>query len=360
MMRVQDGTVSPCGARSRRQIGWRLQAQLAAMLLTAGLGALPRTAAAQEYYNLDAGRPTRLEDATPTERQELELQMPALRLDQVENGPRVWRADSKISYGIAAFTEVELRLPMVLVDPPSADEPRTIGMGGLAVGATHALTLETAAMPALAVTGEWVAPVGGLSAHVGTYSAKLLLTKTFSHWRVSMNGGIGTWAIRPASPRATSTSCPPVPSGGIPWPGCSNPPPPIPPVVGCARAPSNQASFACIAGAPILLGEASRTRSMADTTALAALSGQRYTAAFGIDHAFPLSSTLLIADVVYERYMDLYTEADVIGELGFRHQLTPQLVADIGVSRSFAGQVRSSSVTLGMSFNLPLQLRGAR
>ena len=52
-------------------------------------------------------------------------------------------------------------------------------------------------------------------------------------------------------------------------------------------------------------------------------------------------------------------EADVIGELGFRHQLTPQLVADVGVSRSFAGQVRSSGITLGMSFNLPLQLRGA-
>jgi hypothetical protein len=326
----------------------------------AGLGAFPRTVVAQEYYNLDAGRPTRLEDATPTERQELEFQMPALRLDQVENGPRVWRADSKISYGLAAFTELELRLPMVLVDPPTADEPRTIGVGGLAVGATHALTLETAAMPALAVTGEWVAPVGGLSAHVGSYTAKLLLTKTFSHWRVSMNGGIGTWSIRPASPRATPTSCLPGPSSSAPAPGCSNPPPPIPPVVGCARAPSNQANFACIGSAPILIGDASRTRSMADTSASAVLNGQRYTAAFGIDHAFPLSSTLLIADVVYERYMDLYTVADVVGELGLRHQLTPQLVADVGVSRSFAGQVRSTGVTLGMSFNLPLQLRGAR
>jgi len=349
---------SPWAAGARHQDGWRRVARLAAISFAMSLGAAPRVLSAQEYYNLDAGRPTRLEDAMPAARQELDIQMPALRLDQVENGPRLWRADSKISYGIAAFTEVEVRVPLILVDPPNATDPRTIGVGGVAIGGTRALTLETAAMPALALTGEWVAPVGGLSAHVGSYSAKLLLTKTFSHWRVNLNGGIGTWSIRPASPRG-STSCTPIPPDTLPPTGCSGPPPPIPPVVGCTRAPS-QARLACLASAPTSLGGASGSRAVADTTGLAVLSGQRYTAAFGIDHAFPLSSTLLIADVVYERYVDLYTVADVIGELGFRHQLSPQVVADVGVSRSFAGQVRSSGITLGMSFNLPLQLRGAR
>jgi hypothetical protein len=358
MSPTHDDGKSPGGASARRPGSWRRIARVVSSGLVVWLVAIPRIAAAQEYYNLDAGRPTRLEDAMPTERQELEFQMPALRLDQVENGPRVWRADSRISYGIAAFTEVELRLPVVLVDPPTIAEPRTIGVGGLAIGATRALTLETAAMPALAFTGEWVAPVGGLSAHVGSYSAKLLLTKTFSHWRVNLNGGIGTWSIRPAAVRGTA-SCTPIPPDSVPPAGCSGPPP-IPPVVGCTRAPSNQARLACLASGPNLLRQTTRTGSQADTTARSVLSGQRYTAAFGIDHAFPLSSTLLIADVVYERYVDLYTVADVIGEVGFRHQLTPQLVADVGVSRSFAGQVRSTGVTLGMSFNLPLQLRGAR
>lgn len=358
MSATHDDDGSPCAADVRHRDGWRRVARLAVISLAIMLGAAPRALSAQEYYNLDAGRPTRLEDAMPTERQELEFQMPALRFDRIENGPRLWRADSKISYGVAAFTELEVRLPLILVDPPNATDPRTIGVGGLAVGATRALTLETAAMPALAVTGEWVAPIGNLSAHVGSYSAKLLLTKTFSHWRVNLNGGIGTWSVPPASPRAPA-SCTPIPPDSLPPTGCASPPPPIPPVVGCTRAPSNQARLACLASAPSALGGASRSAAMADTTALAVLSGQRYTAAFGIDHAFPLSSTLLIADVVYERYVDLYTEADVIGELGFRHQLTPQLVADVGVSRSFAGQVRSSGITLGMSFNLPLQLRGA-
>jgi len=195
----------------------------------------------------------------------------------------------------------------------------------------------------------------GMAPHVGSYSAKLLLTKTFAHWRVNLNGGLGTWSIRPASSRA-STSCTPIPPDSLPPVGCSAPPP-IPPVVGCARAPSNQARFACLAGAPTSLGEAARTRSMADTSSFPLLSGPRYTAAFGVDHAFPLSSTLFIADVVMERYVDLYDIADVIGEVGLRHQLTPQVVADVGVSRSFAGRVRSSSVTLGLSFALPMQLR---
>jgi hypothetical protein len=348
-------------ARRVVSTGRRLRRQhhvcVAATLSMLALASSPRVMAAQEYYNLDAGRPTRLEDATPTARQELDIQMPALRLDQVTNGPRLWRADSKISYGVAAFTEVEVRVPLVLVDPPTAAEPRTIGVGGVAIGATRALTLETSAMPAVALTGEWVAPVGGLSAHVGSYGAKLLLTKTFSHWRISLNGGVGSWSVRPAPVRAGST-CPPIPAGSTPDPSCA-PPTPIPPVVGCARAASDQASFACMSGMPATLGDASRSRVRADTTP-AVLSGPRYTAAFGIDHAFPLSSTLFIADVVMERYVDLYDVDDVIGELGLRHQLSPQVVADIGISRSFAGRVRSNGITFGLSFDLPMQFRSGR
>ena len=357
-MRTDDESRS-CSAGAHPRAHWRTGPRLVAAALLLSLVAVPHRLVAQEYYDLDAGRPTRLEDATPTARHELDIAMPALRFDRVENGPKLWRADSKISYGFAPFTDVELRLPLVLVDPPTVDEPRTIGLGGLAIGATHALTLETGAVPALALTGEWVAPVGGLSARVGSYSAKLLLTKTFSHWRVSLNGGVGTWSIRPASVRA-APSCPPIPSGATPSPECTGSPPPIPPVVGCVRAPVDQARFACLAGAPTSVGVSSRTRAAADTTTLSVLSGQRYTAAFGIDHAFPLSSTLFIADVVMERYVDLYDVADVIGEVGIRHQLSPQVVADVGVSTSFAGRVRSTGATVGLSFDLPMQLWGGR
>jgi len=119
MMRTNDESRSPCDVAARHRGTWRRSACLVTIASMMFLALRPRALAAQEYYNLDAGRPTRLEDATPTDREELDIQMPALRLDQVENGPRVWRADSKLSYGIAAFSEVELRLPLIMVDPPS-------------------------------------------------------------------------------------------------------------------------------------------------------------------------------------------------------------------------------------------------
>jgi hypothetical protein len=322
------------------------------MALCAALVASPDALVAQEYYNLDAGRPTRVEDATPTPRQELDIQMPALRFDQLQSGPKVWRADSKLSYGVAAFTEIELRVPLLLVDPGDVRAPRTIGLGGLAIGATRALTLESGALPAVALTGEWVAPVGGLSARVGSYGVKLLATKTFSFARFNLNAGYGTWSIR-AAPVSVPTSCPPIVAGVAPPAGCSGTPP-VPPVTPCARIPSDEARFACLPGAPTTSSEALRARSMADTT-LAALTGPRYTAGLGVDHAFALSSTLVIADVVVERYVDLYDDADVIAELGLRHQLAPQVVVDVGVSRHFAAPVRGTSITLGLSFDMPMQ-----
>ena len=78
-------------------------------------------------------------------------------------------------------------------------------------------------------------------------------------------------------------------------------------------------------------------------------------AGLGVAHAFALSSTLLIADVVVERFVDLYDASDVLAELGLRHQLSPQVVADIGVTRHFSGPLKASSITLGLSFDTPLQ-----
>src|SRR4051812_49970316 len=83
----------------------------------ASLALVPRPLRAQGYYNLDAGRPGRIEDATPTPRYELELQILPLRFEQYASGARRWRADSKVAYGVSPFTEVELRLPFLVVDP---------------------------------------------------------------------------------------------------------------------------------------------------------------------------------------------------------------------------------------------------
>ena len=78
-----------------------------------------------------------------------------------------------------------------------------------------------------------------------------------------------------------------------------------------------------------------------------------------VDRAFPLASTLVMADVVAERFIGLYDATDWTAELGLRHQWTPTLVVDLGVARHFAGPVKSNAVTAGITFGAPRQMRRA-
>ena len=77
-------------------------------------------------------------------------------------------------------------------------------------------------------------------------------------------------------------------------------------------------------------------------------------AGIAVDHAIALSSTLLIADFVVERFVDLYDKPDFTAEVGIRQQLTPQFVLDVGVGRRFGGAIRSTSVTLGLAYEVPI------
>jgi hypothetical protein len=353
MAGTNDDGASPCAAGVRPLGRHRPGALLAATVVSLWIGAHPDTLMAQEYYNLDAGRPTRVEDATPTPRQELDIQMPSLRFDRLADGPKVWRTDSKLSYGVAALTEIELRVPLLLIDPPDVRMPRTIGVGGLGIGATRALTIETGALPAFALAGEWVAPVGSLSARTGSFGAKLLATKTFSLARVNLNVGMGTWSLRAASV-GPSNGCPSS-ATGAPTVNCPGGPPPRVPDSPCTRAQSDGPRLTCIPDAPASGRLGSAARSTLADTGTGALVGPRYMVGLGVAHAFALSSTLLIADVVVERFVDLYDTSDVLAELGLRHQLSPRAVADIGVTRHFAGPLKASSITLGLTFDMPMQ-----
>lgn len=87
MASMNDDVAPPCAPITRCLGRCRPGPLLAATVLSVSLGARPATLTAQEYYNLDAGRPTRVEDATPTARQELDIQMPSLRVDRLAGGP---------------------------------------------------------------------------------------------------------------------------------------------------------------------------------------------------------------------------------------------------------------------------------
>jgi hypothetical protein len=87
--RLVEAPASPPASVSPRLMGRRHLLALIAITITAPLG----SASAQGYYNLDAGRPGRVEDASPTARYELELQLLPVRFERFGGGGTRWRSD---------------------------------------------------------------------------------------------------------------------------------------------------------------------------------------------------------------------------------------------------------------------------
>lgn len=329
-----------------------------ARLIALALVVSPIGASAQSYYDLDAGRPTRVEDATPAARYELNVQALPVRFEQLATGARRWRSDTKLAYGVAPFTELELRVPFLIVDAATSGEPIVAGVAGVAVGGLRALTVETGWLPGVAVAAEWVAPVGGLAASYGSYSAKGIVTKTFRLLRLHANAGFGTWSVR--APPRVAPGCPSTtPPGTVIPPGCPSFQPTIPDTP-CDRVPSNGAAYTCLPSPRTTVEAATRSMNAQSDTLDGRLLGPRYMAAVGFDHAFALSSTLITADFVAERYVHLLRTPDLLAEIGVRHQWTPQIVLDVGVGRHFSGPVRSNTVTLGVSYDLSMGQSEAR
>ncbi|HEX2092411.1 MAG TPA: hypothetical protein VHG28_08415, partial [Longimicrobiaceae bacterium] len=129
----------------------RRHAVLAAVVGAAGAG--PAGAAAQtDYYNTDAGRPLRVEDALPVERHAFELQLAPLRLERRGGGVYGWEVEPELAYGILPRTQLEVAFPLALEDAGGGS--RSSGLAGVEVSSLHNLNTETATLPALAVAAE--------------------------------------------------------------------------------------------------------------------------------------------------------------------------------------------------------------
>jgi hypothetical protein len=303
----------------------------AALLLHASAAA-----AQSAFYNLDSGRPTRVEDALPTPRGELEIQFLPIRAEWLGDGSQRQRLEPKVAYGVLPMTEIELRVPFVRSRAP--DGSAITGVASAAIGALHAFNVETS-WPALAVAAELVMPVSTLSAPTGSYALKALATKTFRFGRVELNAGGGTWSIRlpQPGPVATPNQC-----------GDPGQPPCLPPDVACNIAPSSESG-------PALSCAPSAATSLETIAAGARRStGAHWTASLGVDHTLPLISTLLAASVSMDRFDGLYPLTDWTAEVGVRTQISPQMVADLGVGRRFAGSTQSTTVLFGVSYALPV------
>ena len=292
-----------------------------------------------DFYNLDSGRPTRIEDAVATALGQLEAQLLPLRGEWVSDGTQRLRYEPKLSLGVLPLTEIEVRVPFVHMRSP-ATAPST-GIASAGIGALHAFNVETK-WPAFALAGEAVLPVGSLSASTGSFSVKGLMTKTFPFMRVQVNVAGGTWSIRP-------TPVSPISGGGTVCGNAPGVPPCLIPDVPCNLVPTTGAtgpSYACMA---------STFTTLSAPGVATATTGAHWMVALGIDHTWPLISTLVVADVVVDRFDGLYTLDDWTAEAGLRRQVAPQLVFDMGVSRRFAGTTQSTSVTVGLSYSMSVR-----
>jgi hypothetical protein len=323
----------------------------AVTLLTLLCGA--STDAQTHYYNLDAGRPTRVEDAVPTERYGVDLHLAALRLERLDGGIYRWRAEPKLSLGVLPMTALELRAPITHLVRRGAGGRGTTALAGVGIGALRALNVERTSLPALALSGEALIPAGGLSSGRTSFAIQMLATKTTPIVRTHLNASLGTYGVRP--PRQIPAAGPQCPPGFIPTAagGCEEwvAPPDVPCAVAARERDAGSAAIAggtgcSTARAPTAAGR----RQIAERP-----NGLRWAVGLGIDRTFPLQSILVSADVVAERFLGLFPRVDWTAELGVRRQWTPQIVLDLGVARHFAGVTRSSSVTFGVTHSLAVR-----
>lgn len=139
-----------------------------------------------DYYNTDAGRPVRIEDAYPTERHAFELQLAPVRVERMSGGLYAWGIEPEIAYGVLPRTHIEIGLPLAFVDAAGADG--TAGGAGVHLSVLHNLNAETLTLPAFAVGARVLLPAGRFGPDAAFPSLTALITRSFPAFRIHANG----------------------------------------------------------------------------------------------------------------------------------------------------------------------------
>lgn len=177
------GATAP--ARSASSRPWRVtRTVLGAVAL---LSPVARGGAQTDYYNLDRGRPLRVEDALVIERHALEWQLAPLRVSGGGGAGSSVALEPELAWGAWARTQLEVGLP--LVRTRRAGET-SFGGAGVDVSILHALNAETVTVPALALGAHLLLPAGpfGPSRAVPTFTA--LATRTLTAGRIHLNASV--------------------------------------------------------------------------------------------------------------------------------------------------------------------------
>ena len=259
-------------------------------MATVVLGAPGARAAAQtDYYNTDAGRPLRIEDATAVERRAFEIQAAPFRLERSSSGVYHWGLEPEIAYGILPRTSVELGVPFAFVDHGG---DRASGLSGIHLSAFHNLNTETS-IPALAVSGSVLLPIGALAADETYASVKGILTRTFTWARFHLNGEY-TYG--------------------------------------------------------------SRIETLTDASAGAAELSS-WVGGLAVDRTFPLKAMLVSAEVYAREPMHGDAELEWNTGVGIRYQLDPRFNIDGGFGRRLTGDDRGWYITFGTAYAVGLPWR---
>lgn len=278
-------------------------------------------AAQTEYHELEAGRPVGIEDAFPTARQAIELQLAPVTVEQFGNGLTRATLEPAITYGILPRTDIELFAPFIFREH---GETPTHGITQFGIAGLYNFNNESRLLPAFAVKGEIAFPAGGSPTSGTLYEGRAIATRTFGGFRVHLNVGYSSYHVAPAPPAPVgcTKNCPP-------------PPPPTP-------------DFPCavVADAP-----AAVTNVPAVTSASAQTNGNVLLLGGAIDRSFPLMSLLIVGDLVVEQYSNgLPRPDDWTSDIGFRKQISPRFVVDAGIGRLFHGLRPAWLVTIGTSY----------
>jgi len=134
------------------------------------LGLAPRAHAQSDQINLDAGLPTRLEDAYPTAYGNREFQLP-VRYQRGRQGDNLVQYTPTLELGIFRNTQLAVSVPIY-----SGNGDRA-GSGNVQVGGLYNFNTEGKFLPAVALAGALTLPTG-LRSEGTDYNGRFILTKS--------------------------------------------------------------------------------------------------------------------------------------------------------------------------------------